>query len=193
MNLIHRYLCRSARWRQVLEQNVVPWTLAGGELGPHVLELGPGHGLTTDLLRRRIARITALENDPALAKFLSRRFRQSNVTIVQGDATAMPLPDAQFSGVVSLHMLHHVPSAELQDKLFREAWRVLAPGARFVGVDSVGMRSLRMRLIHIGDTCVPVDPSTLSRRLEAAGFRSVSVEANPYAFRFEARRPAAGE
>jgi SAM-dependent methyltransferase len=177
----------------VLEERVVPWALNGPELGEHVLELGPGHGLTTDLLRRHITRITALENDPALAKFLNRRFRGSNVTVVRGDATAIPLPDAQFSGVVSLHMLHHLPSAELQDKLFREAWRVMLPGAGFVGVDSVGMRTLRMRLIHIGDTCVPVDPDTLAARLEAAGFCSVTVDTNPYAFRFEARRPGADE
>jgi ubiquinone/menaquinone biosynthesis C-methylase UbiE len=193
MNFIHRYLCRSASWRRVLEENAVPWALSGAQLGQHVLELGPGYGLTTDLLRRHIDRITALENDPALAKVLSTRFRATNVTIVHGDATAMPLPDAQFSGVISLHMLHHVPSTELQDKLFREAWRVMMPGARFVGVDSVGMRSLRMRLIHIGDTCVPVDPNTLVARLEAAGFCSVSLDTNPYALRFTAQRPAEGE
>jgi len=111
------------------------------------------------------------------------------VTVIQGDATAMPLDGAQFSGAVCLHMLHHVHSVELQNKLFREVWRVLRPGAFFVGVDSLGLESLPMRLIHIGDTLVPVNPDTLGARLEAAGFQDIVVETNPYAFRFRARRP----
>jgi len=189
MNLIHRCLCRSASWRKVLEKFVVPWTLTDVQLGNEVLELGPGHGLTTDLLRSRLPRITALEIDRALARSLAARLRGSNVTVIQGDATAMPLDGAQFSGAVCLHMLHHVHSVELQNKLFREVWRVLRPGAFFVGVDSLGLESLPMRLIHIGDTLVPVNPDTLGARLEAAGFQDIVVETNPYAFRFRARRP----
>ena len=189
MNLIHRCLCRSASWRKVLEKFVVPWTLTDVQLGNDVLELGPGHGLTTDLLRSRLPRITALEIDRALARSLAARLRGSNVSVIQGDATAMPLDGAQFSGAVCLHMLHHVHSVELQNKLFREVWRVLRPGAFFVGVDSLGLESLPMRLIHIGDTLVPVNPDTLGARLEAAGFQDIVVETNPYAFRFRARRP----
>ena len=189
MNLIHRCLCRSASWRKVLEKFVVPWTLTDVQLGNEVLELGPGHGLTTDLLGSRLPRITALEIDRALARSLAARLRGSNVTVIQGDATAMPLDGAQFSGAVCLHMLHHVHSVELQNRLFREVWRVLRPGAFFVGVDSLGLESLPMRLIHIGDTLVPVNPDTLGARLEAAGFQDIVVETNPYAFRFRARRP----
>ena len=189
MNLIHRCLCRSASWRKVLEKFVVPWTLTDVQLGNEVLELGPGHGLTTDLLRSRLPRITALEIDRALARSLAARLRGSNVTVIQGDATAMPLDGAQFSGAVCLHMLHHVHSVELQNRLFREVWRVLRPGAFFVGVDSLGLESLPMRLIHIGDTLVPVNPDTLGARLEAAGFQDIVVQTNPYAFRFRARRP----
>ena len=189
MNLIHRCLCRSASWRKVLEKFVVPWTLTDVQLGNEVLELGPGHGLTTDLLGSRLPRITALEIDRALARSLAARLRGSNVTVIQGDATAMPLDGAQFSGAVCLHMLHHVHSVELQNRLFREVWRVLRPDAFFVGVDSLGLESLPMRLIHIGDTLVPVNPDTLGARLEAAGFQDIVVETNPYAFRFRARRP----
>jgi SAM-dependent methyltransferase len=189
MNLIHRCLCRSASWRTVLEKFVVPWAVADLQLGDDVLELGPGHGITTDLLRSRISRITALEIDPALAKALAGRFRGTNVTIVEGDATKMPLDDCEFSGAISLHMLHHIHSIDLQNKVFREVWRVLKPGAFFVGVDSLGLDSIWMRLTHIGDTLVPVNPETLGARLEAAGFRESVIQTNPYAFRFHARRP----
>jgi ubiquinone/menaquinone biosynthesis C-methylase UbiE len=189
MNLIHRCLCRSASWRTVLEKFVVPWALQDVQLGEDVLELGPGHGITTNLLRSRIPRITALEIDPALAKVLTQRFQDTNVTVVEGDATAMPFHDSQFSGAIALHMLHHVHSVDLQNRVFREVWRVLRPGAVFVAIDSLGLQSLWMRIIHVGDTLMPVNPDTLGPRLEAAGFSENLIETNPYAFRLLARRP----
>ena len=85
-------------------------------------------------------------------------------------------------------MLHHVPSPALQDQLLREVCRVLKPGGVFAGVDS--RQSLRMRVLHIRDTLVPVDPEIFPARLKAAGFEDISVEANDRAFRFRARRPA---
>jgi SAM-dependent methyltransferase len=186
MNLVHRWICRSNGWRKSLEESVVPWVLSGMELGTEVLEVGPGPGLTTDLLRSRFARMTAIEIDIDLANSLARRLRDSNVKVVRGDATSMPFEDAQFSGAVSFTMLHHVPSPALQDRLFREVRRVLKPGGVFAGVDS--NQSLRMRLFHIHDTLMPVDHKTISARLEAAGFEDVQVEANERRFRFHARR-----
>ncbi|MGH9378230.1 MAG: class I SAM-dependent methyltransferase [Terriglobia bacterium] len=188
MNRVHRWLCRSARWRKLLEETVMPWVLTGVELGPDVLEVGPGPGLTTDVLRSKVARMTALEIDSALAGSLAARLRGSNVTVIEGDATAMPFDDARFSGAISCTMLHHVPSPALQDKLLREVRRVLKPGALFAGVDA--RQTILMRLLHIGDTLVPIDPKTFSARLEAAGFEDAFVETNAEAFRFRARRPA---
>jgi ubiquinone/menaquinone biosynthesis C-methylase UbiE len=186
VNHIHQWLCRSARWRKTIEQRV-PWVLAGANLGQHVLELGPGPGLTTDLLRKTAQRLTAIEVDVKLAESLGRRLKGSNVEVVTGDATAMPFPDKQFSGAVSFTMLHHVASPGLQDKLFREAWRVLKPGGVFVGSDS--RQSLLMRVIHIGDTLVAIDPDAVGTRLEAAGFEVLEVEKDSNAFRFRARKP----
>lgn len=162
--------------------------LADAELGQNVLELGPGPGLTTDLLRQTVRRITAIEVEGKSAESLRTRLRDSNVEVVTGDATAMPFADGQFSGVVSFTMLHHVPSAELQNKLLREVWRVIEPGGIFAGSDS--LQSVLMRLIHIGDTLVPVDPDTFGGRLEAAGFEVLEIEKKANAFRFQGRRPA---
>ncbi len=187
MNRIHRWLCRSESWRRELETNVIPWTLGKIALGGNVLEVGPGPGLTTDILRARLPRLTALEIDSALADSLAVRMRGSNVTVIQGDATSMPFPNAQFSAAVCFTMLHHVPSPALQDKLLREVHRVLQPGGMFVGVDS--RRSAYMRIIHIGDTLVPVEPSTFESRLKAAGFAEVQISANSRRFRFQSRKP----
>ena len=48
-----------------------------------------------------------------------------------------------------------------------------------------------MRVIHIGDTFVPVAPETIATRLESVGFEAVDVEVGPGAFRFNARKPHA--
>ena len=186
MNWIHRRLCRSAAWKKSLQNDIVPWVLGDLRLGGEVLEVGPGPGLTTDLLRARTERLTVIEIDPNLAGKLERRLAGSGVKVLQGDATAMPFDDRTFSGALAFTMLHHVPSAALQDRLLQEVCRVLQPGGVFAGTDSV--MSLAMRLIHIGDTLVTVDPGNFATRLEAAGFSAIEIEEKRKRFRFVARR-----
>jgi ubiquinone/menaquinone biosynthesis C-methylase UbiE len=186
MNLLHRLVCRSALWRWTVERWVIPWALDGLDPGEDVLELGSGPGLTTDVLRERTARLTAVELDPRLASSLQERMKNTNVEVVEADATAMPFPDGSFSAVLSFTMLHHVPSVTLQDQLLAEAWRVLRPGGVFAGSDTAS--GVLWRLAHIGDTMIPVDPATLSHRLETAGFDEVEVKKGLGEFRFQAIR-----
>lgn len=167
-----------------MQQSLLPWVLRDADLGSHALEVGPGPGLTTDLLRTRVPALTALEIDPTLATALRRRLAATNVTVVEGDGTAMPFPDATFTGAVSCTMLHHVPSPDLQNRLLTEVRRVLRPGAPFVGSDST--TSFVFRLAHLFDTMVLVDADTFAARLERAGFRDVSVKRGTGAFRFQA-------
>lgn len=186
MNRFHRLYCRSAHWRHTLEQRLLPWALGHVDLGPEVLEVGPGPGCVTDLLHERATHWTALEIDPELAARLDTRMHGSNVRVMLGDATAMTFPDEHFSGAVSFTMLHHVPSPTLQDGLLREVHRVLRPGGVFVGTDS--RSSLFFEWLHLWDTLVPVDPATFGERLERAGFRDVAVDASPRTMRFRAFR-----
>jgi SAM-dependent methyltransferase len=186
MNLLHRLVCRSALWRWTVERWVIPWALDGVDPGEDVLELGPGPGLTTDVLRQRTARLTAIEIDPRLASSLRERMRNTNVEVVEAGATAMFSPDGSFSAVLSFTIVHHVPSATVQDRLLAEAWRVLRPGGVFAGSDTAP--GVLLQLVHIGDTMVPVDPATLSHRLETAGFDEVEVKKGLGEFRFQAIR-----
>ena len=110
-----------------------------------------------------------------------------NVQVVTGDAAAMPFPDGAFSGCAAFTMLHHVPSRQLQDTVLREIRRVLCPGGELAGSDS--LPGTFMRLIHLGDTFVPVDPDTFPVRLDSAGFEVIQVERSSGFFRFHARRP----
>jgi SAM-dependent methyltransferase len=184
MNGFHRWFCRSGVWRRALEHKLLPWATEGLTLGNRLLEIGPGPGLATDWLRRRAECVTALEIDAGHAAALGDRTRGTNVTVVRGDATALPFADATFTGAVCFTMLHHVASEALQNRLLAEVRRVLKSGGVFAGTDSCWSRG--MQLIHLGDTLVAVDPSGFGKRLEAAGFRHVRVEAQGRAFRFRA-------
>jgi len=188
MNRLHRWYCRSGHWKQQLENEILPWALTGVQLGDDVLEVGPGPGLTTEWLLRRGERLTCIEIDPALVGSLRRRLNNPNLSVHCGDATAMSFRDRTFSAAVSFTMLHHVPSSALQDRLFAEVYRVLRPGGVFAGIDST--QSWLMRISHVFDTMVLVDPAKLQSRLESAGFADVKIEVDALRFRFFARRPA---
>lgn len=187
MNAFHRWYCRSGRWRDHLQTTILPGLVDGVDLGDDLLEIGPGPGLTTDWLRTRVPHLTAIEIDPRLAAALEQRMAGTNVSVIEGDATKMPFPDAAFTAAVSLTMLHHVPT-RLQDRLLGETCRVLKPGAMFVGRDSTP--SFVWNLYHLFDDRYPVDPDGFGARLERAGFVDVAVKrgANGKGFSFSGRR-----
>ena len=187
VNWFHQKVCRSERWRRRVAAELLPWTLCGVELGEYFLEFGPGHGVATDLLRSLQRRLTVLEKDRAAAAALEARLNGTDVRVVHGDGAAMPFADGSFTGVVALTMLHHVLTAAVQDRLLSEARRVLCPGGVFVGLD--GMDSLLFRLVHLGDSYMPVDPDTFGSRLQGAGFTDVTVEQGRRRFCFRAKRP----
>lgn len=185
VNEAHRY-CGSDEWRAMIRDVILPWALGGTGLGDDVLEVGPGYGATTDVLSRSAGRLTSVEIDAELAAMLTERFTDApSVHIVRGDATALPFADGRFSGAACFTMLHHVPTAELQDRLFADLARVLAPGAALVASDSLASDELAAN--HVGDTYNPVDPGSLASRLAAAGFEHIDVRTNPYGWGATAR------
>jgi SAM-dependent methyltransferase len=186
MNRIHHCYCQSALWKRRVESEIMPWALDGAILDGPALEIGPGPGITTNYLRARVPSLAALENDPSLAKKLAARFQNTNVRVIEGDATSMPFEAGAFRTVFCFTMLHHVPSPSLQDRVLAEALRVLAPGGTFLGTDS--RISLRMKLFHCFDTMVIVDPATLPQRLRRAGFTNENIELSDGAFCFRATR-----
>jgi ubiquinone/menaquinone biosynthesis C-methylase UbiE len=189
MNRVHNLLCSSGWWERRVNDKLVPWGLEGVQLGDDVLEVGPGFGATTRLLVKMAPRLTVVELEPGYCARLRAELRDE-VEVVQGDATELPFEDGRFSTVLCFTMLHHIPAAELQDRAFAQIARVLAPGGTFAGTDSIGTGTL-FKLIHLGDTLLPVDPSALPARLRAAGLTEPQVERRDGSFRFRARNPQA--
>ena len=178
MNPEHLRFCASAEWAEVVERQLLPWVVGDRPLGDVVLEVGAGPGLATDALRRRAPRLVALELDPALAAGLGRRLAGTGgVRVVRADATALPFRDGRFSAVACFTMLHHVPSADLQDRMLAELRRVLRAGGVLLGTD--GLDTPERRRLHTGDVFLPADPE-------------VELDAGADRFRFAAVSPLAG-
>ncbi|HXW34418.1 MAG TPA: class I SAM-dependent methyltransferase [Acidimicrobiales bacterium] len=186
MNEGHLEFLASAEWAQMLQTDLWPWVESVGDLGDDVVEIGPGPGLTTDLLRGRVAHVTAVEVDEALAAALKRRLSGTNVSVVSADATRANLPSNRFSAATCFSMLHHMAAPKDQDALFEVLHRALRPGGIFVGADAIDIEPIRAG--HIDDTFTPVPPETLPERLAKAGFGETEMDVGDYQFRFVARK-----
>ncbi len=186
MNRSHIEFLAGPQWARMLETDLLPWIEEAGELGDDVLEIGPGPGLTTDLLRTRVARVTAIEIDPKLADPLKQRLEGTNVEVVCGDAADSNLDSDRFSAATSFSVLHHIALAADQDKLFAEIGRVLRPGGIYIGADSLDTEAIRAG--HQDDVFTPVDPDTLAQRLQRAGLTVTRIDRGDYQFRFVAKK-----
>jgi len=191
MNQSHLAYLAGPAWAKTLRTELLPWLRRTADLGDDVLEIGPGPGLTTDLLLELAAHVTAVEIDPHLAAQLRDRLGASGRTaeVIAGDATQLDLPQGRFTAATCFSMLHHMQSPAAQDRLFARLHAALRPRAALIGVDCLDTELIRNG--HVNDTFVPVDPATLGDRLRAAGFTDVVLtRPNEYQFRFSARKLA---
>jgi SAM-dependent methyltransferase len=173
MNAGHMDFCLSETWKQMLEEQIIPEALRDVDLGDDVVEIGPGPGFTTDILRAQVGYVTAIEIDPVLARPLAERLAGTNVDVIEGDGSSLDLPDDRFSAAVCFNMLHHIPTSDTQDRVFAEMARVLRDEGVFLAIDDEENEG--SRAFHEGDIYNPIGPDTLPSRLSTAGFTEVDV------------------
>lgn len=107
--------------------------LGGRVEGLHVLEVGCGRGVGTEIILDRFgaARVKASDLDPDMVRQAKRRlsrFPDSRVRVTVGDAAAIAAEDASFDAVFDFGIIHHVPAWR---SAVAEVARVLRPGGRF--------------------------------------------------------------
>ena len=115
-------LGQDAHWRRVTAAAAQP-------RGEHVLDVAAGPGnVAVDLVAQGATHVTALDLSFNMLAEGARRGHE-HITWVNGDAQALPFPDARFSAVTISFGLRNVPDPEAA---LREFARVTRPGGRIV-------------------------------------------------------------
>jgi ubiquinone/menaquinone biosynthesis C-methylase UbiE len=168
-------------------------TLEGLRLvqGEHVLDVGAGPGLLISEMASYVGpkgHVTGLEISDSMLAVARRRCASmaiaDRITLVKGDATALPFPDASFDVATSTQVYEYVPDV---DQALAELYRVLRPGGRALILDTDWAsivwnttdqaRMDRVLAAWIERFADPHLPRSLSRRLRDAGFQISHREA----------------
>jgi demethylmenaquinone methyltransferase/2-methoxy-6-polyprenyl-1,4-benzoquinol methylase len=106
--------------------------------GDRVLDLAAGTGDLMFLAAPSVARVIGLDVTHRMLQLARRRATQlpagigARCSVVTGDMTALPVPDARFTVVTTGYGLRNVP---VLTEAIREIHRVLVPGGRLVSLD----------------------------------------------------------
>jgi SAM-dependent methyltransferase len=112
-----------------------------------VLDAGCGRGLALIACAKKLATGKAVGIDLWAAKDQSNNTPDATlanaaaegvadrVTVETGDITKLPFADASFDAVISMIVIHNIPSQTARDQAVHELARVLKPGGRMVIYD----------------------------------------------------------
>lgn len=143
-----------------------------GTRGLDVLDVGSGQGMDVARYALAGARVTGIDLTPRHVELARSHLAALGVaaTIVQGDAEAMPFPDASFDRVSSNGVLHHTPD---MPAALREIHRVLRPGgdARIIVYNRNSFHYWLTQVLFRG-----VASGELLRECSMAGVLSTGVE-----------------
>lgn len=101
-----------------------------------MLDIACGGGLVVCAFAAHVKQATGIDMTPAMldqARKLADAKGLTNVAFRQGDATALPFPDAGFAIVTTRFSFHHFPDPLA---VLREMVRVCAPGGRILVIDT---------------------------------------------------------
>jgi arsenite methyltransferase len=180
------YRTRDIRRRRALAQKAL-----ASQPGDEVLDVGCGPGFYVvdilDIVGENGA-VTGVDASAAMLAIAGRKAGdRSNVRLLEGEATKLPVGDASVDRAISVQVFEYLSDV---DAALAELMRVVRPGGRVVIWDidwsTLSWHSSdteRMRRIvrawdrHLAD---PVLPRTLLASLRRAGFTDVRRDAHPF-------------
>jgi len=145
-----------------------------------IIDLGCGYGFFPNLLayKSQKRKIIGVEISKRKLKYADIGFR--NTEFVNKDIQQLEIVDCD--AIVLVHVLHHLPSFESQEKLMRECYEKLRKGAKIIVVE-IDLRPLWKfwftkfidHVLYFGDRFYFRDQKQTSELLSQAGYRDVNV------------------
>ncbi|MEA1869207.1 MAG: 16S rRNA (adenine(1518)-N(6)/adenine(1519)-N(6))-dimethyltransferase RsmA [Euryarchaeota archaeon] len=89
-----------------------------------VLEIGAGTGVLTEELSKRVRAVIAIESDVTFAELLNRRFENTNVDVIHGDALKVEFAEFGFSFNKIVSNLPYSISSEITFKLLKHPFEM---------------------------------------------------------------------
>lgn len=156
---------------------------AGLAPGETVVDLGSGGGIDCLLAARVVGaagRVIGVDFLPEMVERATRAAAEAglgNVTFVQGEIEALPLPDASVDVVISNGVINLSPR---KVRALAEAFRVLRPGGRLAIVDLILEHDLPPEITThpaawAGCLSGALSETALYKGLRRAGFREVGI------------------
>lgn len=91
-----------------------------------ILDLGCGNGRYFKYFKEKNIDYFGIDNSEKLIKIAKNKNPEANFQTA--DAFKLPFPDKFFDKIISIAVLHHIPSKELRIQFIKEAKRVLKTG-----------------------------------------------------------------
>lgn len=159
-----------------------------------VLDLGCGNGRLYEFLRRKSADYYGVDISEKLTAIAKKRYPNAKFKVA--DALNLPFLDNFFDKIISIAVLHHIPSKEFRLQFLKEANRILKPGGMlflvvwnlvsfkksFIFLKYAALKILKKSNLDFGDAFFPWGEETLryvhrfsinelKKLIEAAGFK----------------------
>jgi arsenite methyltransferase len=161
-----------------------PTALAQLNPGETVLDLGSGGGIDVLLSARRVGPtgkaygLDMTDEMLALANENKRKAGIENVEFLKGEIENIPLPENSVDVIISNCVINLSVD---KDKVLREAFRVLKPGARFAVSDVVTRGEVppeirQSILAWVGCIAGALEENEYRNKLTAAGFEKIEIE-----------------
>ena len=159
-----------------------PVAFAGVQEGQTVVDIGSGAGIDCLIAAERVGvegRVIGLDMTPVMiekARANARKAGADNVEFRLGDAETMPVDDESADWIVSNCVINLAPDKK---KVFREAYRVLAPGGRLSVSDIVASIPSPFRTSALYASCLSaaLPEEDYLDAIRKAGFTEVKVVA----------------
>lgn len=176
------------RTRDVIRRRELALAALDAQPADAVVDIGCGPGFYVAALAEQAASVTGIDPSAAMLAIAARKTEgHRNVTLRQGEATALPLDEASMDRALSVQVFEYIADTPAA---LAEIHRVLRPGGRVVlwDIDWTTLswhaddaeRMARMtqgwdrHLVH------PALPRTLATALRAAGFADVRCDAHVF-------------